>query len=48
MIGRLAVRVVLAFVGLWLALWILVHLGLLITGALGFAAWSWWRDRHRA
>lgn len=48
MIERLVVTLIVAAIALWLVSWLLVHLGLLFVGALGFAGWAWWRARHRA
>jgi hypothetical protein len=47
-IGRLVVALVAGMVVLWAVSWLLVHLGLIFIAGLGFAAWTWWRSRHRA
>jgi hypothetical protein len=47
-IERLVVALIVAMVALWAVGWLLVHLGLIFVAGLGFAAWAWWRSRHRA
>jgi hypothetical protein len=47
-IERLVLTLIMASVVLWAVGWLLVHLGLIFVAGLGFAAWTWWRSRHRA
>jgi hypothetical protein len=47
-VGRLLIIVILVALAQSLAMWILVHFGLIVLVVASGLVWSWWKKRQRA